>query len=387
MKTKLNVLTAALIGAQLLTSNSFAQNSTGNGGDAIVCGDTAVMLDYYEGKQKGYFYNLLSSQKSVTENITVVLENMKKRDLSAPQFIEGTAFQIAKDFELILTQTDSSGTKYAYGLTDDLIDIDDSKEVFVPATCRKVQVAVQTETIITGQKFIAIHTPTLRMMNSVQKAVLAIHEALYNSAKGQNSDSKTTRMLNSFISSVDLNTVKYLDYLKALESSRVFPYSDLFKPYHTLDGIKFDLKNIYNETNDKISVSFPKLPRAQSQGFDSAVFQNGKLIAGWAERLLTIDEHLGYLNNLDTLTRFLKYSRRGDAKRQIKRTELVLLEKFTVNTAGNLVFDTKRLRWIAPFDASMGDGGISGRDINYIEHYATVIVDRTGKVLQAIRQN
>ena len=55
----------------LIASTSFAKSTGGgNGGDVFICEDPSqnVILDFYEGKEKGMFENFGDPSKSLTEN-------------------------------------------------------------------------------------------------------------------------------------------------------------------------------------------------------------------------------------------------------------------------------------------------------------------------------
>ncbi len=171
-------------------------NEVGNGGNAVVCGEHAELLDIYEAG---------------------ILRKMK-----VDSKIKGTnAFEIANTRIEMLSGTDPKTAKIiAKGLRKlkdeisfesdlKLRPIDDSRHSFEPSDpkCHIEQLAVLRKKVMPGEKRVLVNEVIWKKMTPIHQAGLLLHESIYKylSNLGEK-DSTKARYLVTFILSDALNT-------------------------------------------------------------------------------------------------------------------------------------------------------------------------------------
>lgn len=148
-----------------VSSECFAQNKVGNGGNVVLCADKkseAVLLDFYEHEVK--------PQSSKKEAVEIATDYLKKLDKVAPYL----SAQYLKRLNQI-----SSEIKYAEEI--EIIDVPDSKHLFKPlsASCKVVQIAVRNNLATSKDKRFLIRKDLWDALAPVQRAGLLVHEILH----------------------------------------------------------------------------------------------------------------------------------------------------------------------------------------------------------------
>ncbi len=183
--------------------DSYAGDKILNGGNVIVCKDTAgqttsvELLDYYELKLKNQslqFNNSLSDYKEV------LLERFKDWEQIAPKRIE----QYTQWLHLFEEEA---------GIYPNVVipDILDTGSIVIPRGCELTPAAFQRrdEDIFPGEKRYVINKDLWDLMSPMQKAGLVLHELIYREAiKSRHETSLPTRIFNGYLASEKVPTTE-----------------------------------------------------------------------------------------------------------------------------------------------------------------------------------
>lgn len=215
MKTR-NLLMVALLASQLLSGLTALAESTGggNGGDVFICKNSNdnMVLDYYEGIDKGMFDSFGDPRLSVEENFNLWIETLAKTDVARAVEYKERGLKIIKDIKKVET---IGGMGELVSFTNaDLVDIPDSLELIAPKNCEKKQLVIQTNQE-RGEKLLKIQRQLWGQINNVQKAVIIAHEVVYEEfLKNKATDSRNARYFNQMVISGEINYFKLCDYFK-----------------------------------------------------------------------------------------------------------------------------------------------------------------------------
>lgn len=164
----------------------------GNGGDVVVCQDRTMVLDVYEAESlRSQKLDLGAEGLSIEDKIRLATKRLWKVDPYRAGIIRELALNFVKE------------SKFLRGI--DLKDVDDSNEIFLPRGCELKQIAVQGKRILPSDPYYVVNQDLWDQLNTDNKAVLALHEAIFR-ATSSNWSSSLVRLLNSmtFTTTVDL---------------------------------------------------------------------------------------------------------------------------------------------------------------------------------------
>lgn len=205
--------------ATMIALPAFAESTGGgNGGDVLICKNPAknMILDYFEGIDKGLYKSFGSPAFSVKENFDLWVANLAKVDYARSKFFReiGTdILQQIKDLESGKIQV----AKFVNFTDSELIDIPDSQELIIPKNCQKQQLVIQTNAT-RGEKWLKIQKDLWTQLDNVQKAIIITHELVYydfilaNNAK----DSRDARYFNQLVMADAFSGMSVCDYFKFL---------------------------------------------------------------------------------------------------------------------------------------------------------------------------
>lgn len=152
--------------------NVFAKGGdrVGNGGDVVVCGEKAELLDIYEAKMKGYTFIQLQAdnyQDVASEIIEKRLKNLQPKKAAT---------------YLSRLETFSEESQLIPGIR--LNDVDDAGLVAIPTGCKLEQIVVQLkeDDIPAGESRYTISADLWNKLDAFNQGVLTLHELVYRDA-------------------------------------------------------------------------------------------------------------------------------------------------------------------------------------------------------------
>ena len=230
----------------LLSFNVAASgNGAGNGGDAIVCPEKVMLLDYYEAISSHVIIKL--EGKSIRENVDAVLLQMDRLDPGNAKIVKQFADEIIDG--LSIEDSGNKDTNQKVSIVDaELRDIDDSQEVIIPTGCFKKQLVVQVEGVQKshGVKYY-IQKILWQKMDIEQKSLTVLHEAFYQWSLGIGSrDSRFARFLNGQLSSTTAANINPQKYSQILKDSKLLVKQSVSLYNHNVifeDAAGFDLNH------------------------------------------------------------------------------------------------------------------------------------------------
>ena len=214
MKSKILKLAVA---AQLLTSLTTtvaASTGGGNGGDVFICKDPSknMVLDYYEGVEKGMFKSFGDSKLTLEENFLEWIKLLEKTDTTRAIRFKQIGLEMINDIKQIEAGEVLVG-KWISFTDGNLTDISDSEELVNPVDCVKYQIAIQTDQT-RGEKLLKIQRQLWNQISTNQQAILLAHELVYRDFISEGaSDSKDARYYNQMVISGEIERMNTLcDY-------------------------------------------------------------------------------------------------------------------------------------------------------------------------------
>ena len=194
----------------LFGSSVFAGNEVGNGGDVVLCspkGDTErppQLLDFYEAGIESDYTLESYDQKDEYQLILKVLESLKKVSQSLSEKYQ----RDLKSFRLKTTYV--TGSK--------LRNIKDSFHTSVKNDCRVEQIAIQKESLKSGDTKIFINKDLYEKMTSLHKAGLIMHEIVYEHFRFfKETTSIKVRAFNRYLFSKEIKNHSKKELLKLSE--------------------------------------------------------------------------------------------------------------------------------------------------------------------------
>ncbi|MGE3608127.1 MAG: hypothetical protein AB7I27_00970 [Bacteriovoracaceae bacterium] len=198
----------------ILTTGFAHAKEVGNGGDAVVCPDRVVLLDYVEMEKRKMTLDLPG--KTMKEKLLAVTARIKKIDLYRGKLVEQYALELESDIskknagETNLTQTDFT--------TDVLSDVPDSNEITIPAGCKKDQLVTQRTPVFKDDKRYTIADSIWNQLDLNQQTLTVLHESWYRVFINEGAtDSRYARYINGTFASEELSTPDIKEYIKRLK--------------------------------------------------------------------------------------------------------------------------------------------------------------------------
>jgi hypothetical protein len=193
-----------------LSSKVLAQNRVGNGGDVIVCSETAKkskvdLLDFYEAEGKQ-----IESTKPYAEIVKGRIDFLKQLspDLGR-QYLERW-LKVQKDVD--------------FRSDIELVDVKDSNHLFEPTDkrCQLKQIAIRRNITSDNQKRFIVSLNYWKQMQAVHQAGLLMHEMIYEHffQLGEN-DSVKARAFNAFLFSPDFEKANPDDLWKFIKNLKI----------------------------------------------------------------------------------------------------------------------------------------------------------------------
>jgi len=207
MKTVAHLFAGLSLGsiAFLWAFSSQAQIIVGNGGDVIACSADAapalknrtVLLDRYEAEEiNGMTIDLGEGGDgdSYGPMLERVFERVERFDSSFASILR----VYVDDFVDNARFLDDSG----------LVDVNDSRHVIIPHGCEVRQIAIQREPRFSGEPRYLIDENLFHQLELTDRAMLALHEALYRMALGSGQvNSLNVRYITGWLSTKEFDRV------------------------------------------------------------------------------------------------------------------------------------------------------------------------------------
>ena len=209
-KLKWTLITPILFGAY---SSFAASTGGGNGGDVFICEDPSqnMILDFYEGEEKGMFDHFGSPALSLRENFLKWSAILKEADPKRGYDLEKRGLELITDIEKIESQM-VKRTDLVSFTNSILLDKPDSLEFTNPRGCTKYQIAIQTE-MSYDNSFLIIQRDLWNQIENNQKAILIAHEVTYEMfLDAGDTDSINTRFFNQKVMSKQVSEMNFCEY-------------------------------------------------------------------------------------------------------------------------------------------------------------------------------
>lgn len=213
-----------LLTGLLLTTSLFASGDRGgNGGDAVVCPHSAMLLDTYEMSSRGFTLSLPG--ESTVEKVSVAVERLLKVDPYLGTKLQTYSKEIIDGLNGL--------NKLVRITTDNLVDIPDSLELTLPRGCTLEQMVIQQKPIYSTDPRYIISGRYFGLMDNTNKALTILHEAWYRiSLDKEAKDSRFARFMNGVFASAEyanISKIEFLDMLREVTvNSGSFPVGTVF---------------------------------------------------------------------------------------------------------------------------------------------------------------
>ncbi len=232
-----------VLSTMLLSFSAVAGDKGGNGGDAIVCPDKVILLDYHEMNQRSMVLSLSGS--SMDEKVADVIAKITQVDPDRAHLINFYANELLRD----IRKYDQGQATTNINFTDDVLsDVPDSMEVSIPRGCVKEQLVNQREPVFPQDRRYTIAKSFWDRMDVEQKTLTVLHESWYRTLLLEGAqDSRVARYLNALFASNEVFSFEeYLEKLKFAARLGSYPGGEV--PYsYSLQGnymrIKFKEKD------------------------------------------------------------------------------------------------------------------------------------------------
>jgi hypothetical protein len=197
-------------------------SGVGNGGDVIVCKDTAgnitnvELLDFYEARAlRNLTLDLGAPELSIDEKLDLVADRWDRLDQNR------VTYEVRYDVKRFTEEA-----RFLSGVK--LTDIPDSQHIAIPINCNVEQVAIQRLPEFPEDKFFTVSKDLWDRMDRSNQAGLILHEVLYKyflENRTENttlSSSVAARYLTGYASSNRFSTMTLPDYFKLIERVKHF---------------------------------------------------------------------------------------------------------------------------------------------------------------------
>jgi len=219
----------------MLSVTSYGQGRVlvGNGGDVVVCRDSAdnsitsvELLDFYEINAVNGFSIQMPPDLNQNDALTLLLTRLQKYDTHPSEVLQELADQFLSEAKFINDV--------------ELVDIQDSDHIFFPRGCAVEQIVVQKTPEFPGEKRYYINQQLWAVLNNSNKAGLIVHEVLFRLAlrNKKTINSKPTRFLTGVLGANRLDTLSFPEYYRFMSSKFNFEFSNV--EGHLAKNILFD---------------------------------------------------------------------------------------------------------------------------------------------------
>lgn len=207
--------------SMLLGLNVFARgNDKGNGGDAVVCRNSAGeitsagLLDYYEGQAYRHMPHAFEDSLDNAEYFEKLSDKLSDFDPEMFKNFKVEAMDLSNSIAKYLNGEAQTQPGYTY-VTTKLEDVPDSNHLFFPRNCKVEQLAIRYDQAGEGNSKFLIQGEILRHLDRNSLRGIVVHEMLYKRfALGGNS--VYARYLNQVITSGPVASLTLEDYVKFL---------------------------------------------------------------------------------------------------------------------------------------------------------------------------
>jgi hypothetical protein len=238
---------------------AFASTGAGNGGDAIVCPDSVVLLDSYEARQRQMPINLDSDEiKEPTHRsmVSVAVKRLAQKDEHTAGLLYTYAMEMVSDLEQFKIFPEKRG-EHTYLGYDVISEINDSYHRSIPEGCELRQLVSQKVPRFSRDYRYIINKKYWEQMSLFEQSMTILHEAWYRiMLENDAQDSEATRYMNGLIASTDfkdLSFVEYINELKNTEKKKYIVTNNSSLVLQETIGINLQSPNlIIDEENDKI---------------------------------------------------------------------------------------------------------------------------------------
>lgn len=214
MRTKVGILVFCAIGVILGSRPSWAGNTVGNGGDALVCysepGHTVASVEFYDHFEArirhGIMLDFGAQNLSVDGKLEIIFKRIERLNPSRSKLYRGwyQAFPSEAEFK-------SGGS---------LLPIPDVGYGFIPAGCEIKQLAVQMEPKFPTDNRYQIDRSWYERLDADNQAMFILHELILRELRSQGtllSDSSSARYYNAMLGSHLTDSYSEKDYFGLLK--------------------------------------------------------------------------------------------------------------------------------------------------------------------------
>lgn len=238
-----------MFGAIILNFSTFGTGREGgNGGDILICSDGKnYLLDIYQGIKDVFLPSIRSNENdSIEEMLANYSQRIAMKDTVRAKKFLSRALTLNEE----INKAKSGNSSLVKFTSDELIDIDDSQEVFIPENCDKKQLVIQLDKNnrdVFGLKF-RINRSYWDLLDAEQQMFTIAHEVLLEEAiEFGHTDSRRVREYNYLVGSNSLTKLSQKDYILSLKSHFNLSYQLDFNSGHGGLIIFPDLMNYYKD--------------------------------------------------------------------------------------------------------------------------------------------
>lgn len=218
----MKVIYLAILVWILVMNLAMAGERIGNGGDILICPQEVVTLDYYEAALKGA--KQFTTGQTIREIYKKIHSRLTKLDVVTAYRVNLVAEKLLTDVESFELNV-SENQIHTLFTDDELVDLDDSNELFIPQNCTKKQIAINNRNSFSLDKKFLINKKLWNRIDLNQKAYLIYHEALYDvlSDMGAKDSSLARYLVGIFISDL-FEKYSLNDFLRDMSHLKSFQY-------------------------------------------------------------------------------------------------------------------------------------------------------------------
>lgn len=211
----------------LISCTAFAHSGgVGNGGDALVCGDSVALLDSYEATKLGLTIDLVNDKiekQTHRSMVSMAISRLSKKDIYTAKKLYEYALEIVTDleqFKMFPNPQNKYKGNVLYLSADIVGEISDSKHRTLPAGCELRQLVSQKSYLRARENRYEMNKTLWDQLSVQDQAMTILHEAWYRIMIEDGAvDSVGTRYMNALIASKEFETENFSDYIKALQST------------------------------------------------------------------------------------------------------------------------------------------------------------------------
>lgn len=205
-----------ILGLAVLASFTANAGQDGNGGDVITCPNVkeATLLDFQEGKRRGFAIDLGTPNLSLREKVSIYLKRIERLTPVRAKIYREEAEKMLVDIEKYQATGENLQQNILF-TEEEQVDIPDSDHRMIPPNCKIEQIAVQRLPQFDEDRFYTINIGLWKRLNQDHKAGLIMHEVIFKELiEHGHPNSVTARYLNTLFASKKSETMTLEQYVE-----------------------------------------------------------------------------------------------------------------------------------------------------------------------------